>query len=146
MTTTEESAIGTTKFSSPVIRWIDYRLPIFTFLRHELHEYPTPRNLNFLWNFGSLAGIVLVIMIVTGIVLAMHYVPTFGAAFNCVEHITRDVNYSWLIRYAHTTGASMFFAAVYIHIFRGFKLDFERRERPACNVVAFCAEKSANAR
>jgi quinol-cytochrome oxidoreductase complex cytochrome b subunit len=102
-----------------VIDWIDYRLPIFTLLRHELREYPTPRNLNYLWNFGSLAGIVLVIMIMTGIVLAMHYVPTGSGAFNSVEHIMRDVNYGWLIRFVHTTGASMFFAAVYIHIFRG---------------------------
>jgi quinol-cytochrome oxidoreductase complex cytochrome b subunit len=116
---TEDHATGTTKFSNPVIRWIDFRLPIFTFMHHELHEYPTPRNLNYLWNFGSLAGIVLVIMIVTGIVLAMHYVPTVGGAFNSVEHIMRDVNYGWLIRFVHTTGASMFFAAVYIHIFRG---------------------------
>jgi len=115
----EEHAMSSTEFSNPVIRWIDYRLPVFTFLHHELHEYPTPRNLNYLWNFGSLAGIVLVIMIGTGIVLAMHYVPTFGGAFNSVEHIMRDVNYGWLIRYLHTTGASMFFAAVYIHIFRG---------------------------
>src|SRR5713101_6491796 len=115
-----DRASSDTKFSNPVIRWIDYRLPVFTFLHHELHEYPTPRNLNYLWNFGSLAGIVLVIMIATGIVLAMHYVPTFGSAFNSVEHIMRDVNYGWLIRYLHTTGASMFFAAVYIHIFRGF--------------------------
>src|SRR6266403_1649559 len=116
---TEEHAMSSTEFSNPVIRWIDYRLPIFTFLHHELHEYPTPRNLNYLWNFGSLAGIVLVTMIVTGIVLAMHYVPTVGGAFNSVEHIMRDVNYGWLIRYVHTTGASMFFAVVYIHIFRG---------------------------
>lgn len=117
---TENRAMSSTEFSNPVIRWIDFRFPIFTFLHHELHEYPTPRNLNYLWNFGSLAGIVLVIMIMTGIVLAMHYVPTFGGAFNSVEHIMRDVNYGWLIRYVHTTGASMFFAAVYIHIFRGF--------------------------
>jgi quinol-cytochrome oxidoreductase complex cytochrome b subunit len=102
-----------------VIDWIDYRLPIFTFLRHELHEYPTPRNLNYLWNFGSLAGITLLIMIVTGIVLAMHYTPTVDGAFTSVEHIMRDVNYGWLIRYLHTTGASMFFALVYVHIFRG---------------------------
>jgi quinol-cytochrome oxidoreductase complex cytochrome b subunit len=107
---TEDHVTGRPKFSNPVIRWIDFRLPIFTFMHHELHEYPTPRNLNYLWNFGSLAGIVLVIMIATGIVLAMHYVPTFGGAFNSVEHIMRDVNYGWLIRYAHTTGASMFFA------------------------------------
>src|SRR5712672_4377317 len=117
---TDDHAMSSTEFSNPVIRWIDYRLPVFSFLHHELHEYPTPRNLNYLWNFGSLAGIVLVIMIATGIVLAMRYVPTFGGAFNSVEHIMRDVNYGWLIRYVHTTGASMFFAAVYIHIFRGF--------------------------
>ena len=102
-----------------IIDWIDHRLPIFTFLQHELNEYPTPRNLNYLWNFGSLAGIVLVIMIVTGIVLAMHYTATAAGAFNSVEHIMRDVNYGWLIRYVHSTGASMFFAVVYIHIFRG---------------------------
>src|SRR5262245_37615842 len=108
-----------TDFSNPVIRWIDYRLPIFTFLHHELNAYPTPRNLNYLWNFGSLAGIVLLIMIASGIVLAMHYVPTGEGAFKSVEHIMRDVNYGWLIRYIHTTGASMFFAVVYIHIFRG---------------------------
>src|SRR5260221_6209169 len=116
---TDDHAMSSTEFSNPAIRWIDYRLPIFTFLHRELHEYPTPRNLNYLWNFGSLAGIVLVTMIVTGIVLAMHYVPTFGGAFNSVEHIMRDVNYGWLIRFVHTTGASMIFAVVYIHIFRG---------------------------
>src|ERR1700751_5626391 len=106
-------------FSNAVIRWIDYRLPIFTFLDHELNAYQTPRNLNYLWNFGSLAGIVLLIMIASGIVLAMHYVPTGNGAFKSVEHIMRDVNYGWLIRYIHTTGASIFFAVVYIHIFRG---------------------------
>src|SRR5256884_106954 len=102
-----------------VREWFDYRLPIFTFLRRELNEYPTPRNLTYLWNFGSLSGIVLVIMIVTGIVLAMHYTPTTAGAFDSVEYIMRDVNYGWLIRYVHTTGASMFFAVVYMHIFRG---------------------------
>lgn len=107
------------KSRSRIIEWIDYRLPIFTLLRHELDEYPTPKNLNYLWSFGSLAGITLVIMIVTGIVLAMHYTPTAEDAFKSVEHIMRDVNYGWLIRYVHTTGASMFFAVVYIHIFRG---------------------------
>jgi hypothetical protein len=76
-----------------IINWVDYRLPIFTFLRRELNEYPTPRNLNYLWNFGSLSGIVLVTMIVTGIVLAMHYTPTTAGAFDSVEHIMRDVNY-----------------------------------------------------
>src|SRR5438445_13843767 len=115
----EGHVMSDTKLSNPVIRWIDYRLPIFTFMHHELHEYPTPRNLNYLWNFGSLSGIVLVIMIVTGIVLAMHYTPTTAGAFDSVEYIMRDVSYGWLIRYVHITGASMFFAVVYIHIFRG---------------------------
>jgi quinol-cytochrome oxidoreductase complex cytochrome b subunit len=117
--TTLDTEEKKTKFSNPVIHWIDHRLPVFTLLRHQLDEYPTPRNLNYLWNFGSLAGIVLVTMIATGIVLAMHYVPTADGAFISVEHIMRDVNYGWLIRYVHTSGASMFFAVVYIHIFRG---------------------------
>ena len=79
---TDDHAMSSAEFSNPVIRWIDFRLPIFTFINTELHEYPTPRNLNYLWNFGSLAGIVLVIMIATGVVLAMHYVPTVGGAFS----------------------------------------------------------------
>ena len=116
---TEDQATGAPKFSNPVIRWIDYRLPFFTFLHQELQAYPAPRNLSYLWNFGSLAGIALVTMIATGIALAMNYTPSVGGAFNSVEHIMRDVNYGWLIRYVHTTGASMFFAVVYIHIFRG---------------------------
>ena len=102
-----------------LIKWIDYRLPIFTMMQHSLVDYPTPKNLNYWWNFGSLAGICLVIQIVTGIVLAMHYTPHVDLAFNSVEHIMRDVNYGWLIRYIHANGASMFFVVVYIHIFRG---------------------------
>jgi ubiquinol-cytochrome c reductase cytochrome b/c1 subunit len=105
--------------TSRIIRWIDYRLPFVAMLEHELHEYPTPRNLNYWWNFGSLAGIVLVIMIVTGITLAMYYTPNADMAFDSVERIMRDVNYGWLIRYIHMNGASMFFMIVYIHIFRG---------------------------
>ncbi len=103
----------------PVVKWIDDRLPVFTFLQHELNEYPTPKNLNYWWNFGSLAGIVLVVMIVTGIFLAMNYTPHVDHAFDSVERIMRDVNYGWLIRYVHMNGASMFFLVVYIHIFRG---------------------------
>jgi quinol-cytochrome oxidoreductase complex cytochrome b subunit len=106
-------------FSNPIVRWIDHRLPVFTFMHHEMHEYPTPKNLNYWWNFGSLAGIVLVIMLVTGIVLAMHYTPHVDYAFQSVERIMRDVNYGWLIRYVHANGASFFFIVVYIHIFRG---------------------------
>jgi quinol-cytochrome oxidoreductase complex cytochrome b subunit len=104
---------------SKLVRWIDHRLPVFTFLQHELHEYPTPKNLSYWWNFGSLAGIMLVIMIVTGIFLAMQYTPNVTMAFDSVERIMRDVNYGWLIRYIHMNGASFFFIVTYIHIFRG---------------------------
>ncbi len=104
---------------SKLVRWIDHRLPIFTFMQHELHDYPTPRNLSYWWNFGSLAGIMLVIMIVTGIFLAMQYTPYSPLAFDSVERIMRDVNYGWLMRYIHMNGASFFFMVVYIHIFRG---------------------------
>jgi len=102
-----------------IVRWIDYRLPVFSYLDHELHEYPTPKNLSYWWNFGSLAGFMLVTMIVTGIFLAMNYTPHIDYAFNSVERIMRDVNYGWLMRYIHMNGASFFFIVTYIHIFRG---------------------------
>ncbi len=102
-----------------IARWIDHRLPIFTFIDHDLRDYPTPRNLNYWWNFGSLAGFMLVVMILTGITLAMHYTADSNLAFGSVEHIMRDVNYGWMIRYIHLNGASFFFIATYIHIFRG---------------------------
>jgi ubiquinol-cytochrome c reductase cytochrome b/c1 subunit len=105
--------------TSRVIRWIDYRLPFVGMLQHELYEYPTPRNLSYWWNFGSLSGIMLVVMIVTGIFLAMQYTPHAALAFDSVERIMRDVDYGWMLRYAHMNGASMFFALVYIHMFRG---------------------------
>ena len=102
-----------------LVKWVDHRLPIISLMNEELNEYPTPRNLNYWWNFGSLAGIVLVIMIVTGIVLAMQYTAHVDHAFDSVERIMRDVNYGWLLRYIHMNGGSFFFALVYIHIFRG---------------------------
>lgn len=102
-----------------IIKWIDDRLPIFTLIGHELRDYPTPRNLNYMWNFGSLAGFMLLIMILTGVFLAMNYIPNVHHAFDSVERIMREVNYGWLIRYMHMNGASMFFIIVYIHIFRG---------------------------
>ncbi len=108
-----------TQSQSKLVRWIDHRLPIFTFMQHELNEYPTPRNLSYWWNFGSLSGIMLVIMIVTGIFLAMEYTPHVDYAFNSVERIMRDVNFGWLMRYLHMNGASFFFIVVYIHLFRG---------------------------
>jgi quinol-cytochrome oxidoreductase complex cytochrome b subunit len=112
-------AVGSSRRSSRVVQWIDHRLPVFTFVNHELNDYPTPRNLNYLWNFGSLAGFMLVVMIFTGVVLAMHYTADSNLAFGSVEHIMRDVNYGWMIRYIHLNGASFFFIATYIHIFRG---------------------------
>lgn len=99
--------------------WVDERLPIFSAMHHELNEYPTPKNLNYWWNFGSLAGITLVVMILTGLVLAMHYTADTKLAFQSVERIMRDVNSGWLVRYIHMNGASMFFLVVYIHMFRG---------------------------
>ncbi|MFP6741815.1 MAG: cytochrome b N-terminal domain-containing protein [Alphaproteobacteria bacterium] len=104
---------------NPVVQWVEYRLPIFGFVNHHLIDYPAPRNLNYWWNFGSLAGIALVLQIATGIILAMHYTPQADLAFDSVEHIMRNVNYGWLMRYAHANGGSMFFLVVYIHIFRG---------------------------
>lgn len=106
-------------WNNSVVKWIDDRLPIFSFMHEETVEYPTPKNLNYWWNFGSLAGIVLVIMIITGIILAMHYTPHVDMAFASTERIDRDVNYGWLIRDIHMNGASIFFLVVYIHIFRG---------------------------
>jgi len=100
-------------------RWLDTRLPIIRF-GADLLEFPTPRNLNYWWTFGGILAFCLVVQIVTGIVLAMHYDPSGAGAFTSVEqHIMRDVNYGWLIRGLHANGASMFFIAVYIHIMRG---------------------------
>ena len=107
------------QFSNPAVRWIDHRLPIFSFLNHEANEYPTPKNLNYFWNFGSLAGISLVVMIITGIALSMSYTAHVDYAFESVERIMRDVNHGWLLRYIHMNGASFFFIVVFIHIFRG---------------------------
>jgi quinol-cytochrome oxidoreductase complex cytochrome b subunit len=102
-----------------LVKWIDQRMPIFSTMQHAAMDYPTPRNLSYWWNFGSLAGFMLVVMIVTGVILAMHYTPHVDYAFSSVERIMRDVNYGWLIRYIHMNGGSMFFIVVYIHVFRG---------------------------
>ena len=107
------------EIANPVLNWIDTRLPIFTMMQKEYGVFPTPRNFNYFWNFGALAMVNLVIMIATGIFLAMNYQPNSTLAFNSVQHIMRDVNYGWLIRYFHQNGASMFFIVVYVHIFRG---------------------------
>lgn len=100
-------------------KWLDTRLPILRLAHDSFVDYPTPKNLNYWWTFGGILTFCLVTQIITGIILAMHYTPHVDMAFNSVEHIMRDVNYGWLIRYIHANGASMFFLAVYIHMFRG---------------------------
>ena len=99
------------------MRW--NKKSLFAVVNNHLIDYPTPINLNYFYGFGSLAGIMLVIQILTGIFLAMHYTPHIDLAFNSVEHIMRDVNNGWFIRYTHANGASFFFIVVYVHIFRG---------------------------
>ncbi len=98
-------------------KWFNDRLPLLTLSDH-LKEYPTPKNLNYWWTFGGILTFCLVAQIITGVILAMHYVAHSDLAFASVEHIMRNVNYGWLLRYFHANGASMFFLAVYIHIFR----------------------------
>jgi len=100
-------------------KWWDERLPLMRMMHSQFIDFPTPRNLNYLWTFGGILMFCLVAQIVTGIILAMHYQPSAAEAFNSVETIRRDVNYGWMIRNFHAVGASMFFIAVYIHIFRG---------------------------
>ncbi len=102
------------------LAWIEHRLPIGSLVNKVVGtEHPTPRNLNYWWNFGSIAGICLMLQIMTGLFLAMNYAASTGIAFDSVERIMRDVNYGWLLRYMHAVGASMFFVVVYIHICRG---------------------------
>src|SRR6185312_2905417 len=105
--------------SNAFMKWVDDRLPIVRFSKEHLMDYPTPKNLNYWWTFGGILATMLAIQILTGIVLAMHYTPQQNLAFDSVELIKRDVNYGRFIQSVHETGATMFFFAVYIHIFRG---------------------------
>ncbi len=108
------------KPQAPLMQWLDEKLPLPRLVYNAIGAgYPVPRNLNYFWNFGVLAGFCLVLQIVTGIILAMHYAPNAAIAFDSTEHIMRDVNWGWLMRYAHANGASAFFVVVYMHIFRG---------------------------
>ena len=104
---------------NPAMQWLEKRLPIGGLIHSSFVAYPTPRNLNYWWTFGGILSFMLGVQIITGIVLAMHYTPHVDLAFKSVEGIMRDVNYGWLLRYLHSNGASMFFVAVYIHMFRG---------------------------
>ena len=107
------------KPSSNFAKWMDERLPVARMVHDSFVEFPTPRNLNYLWTFGAILSFCLVAQLVTGIILAMHYEPSAALAFDSIETIRRDVNFGWMIRNFHAVGASMFFVAVYIHTFRG---------------------------
>jgi quinol-cytochrome oxidoreductase complex cytochrome b subunit len=112
-----------------VISWIDQRFPLTSFVKHELTGYPTPRNLSYWWNFGFLAGFVLMMQVATGIFLAMHYKADSALAFDSIQHIMRDVNYGWLLRYLHSTGASAFFLVIFIHMARTLYYGSYRKPR-----------------
>ena len=105
--------------TNPALKWIERRLPILGLVHSSFVAYPTPRNLNYWWTFGAILSMMLAVQILTGVILAMHYTPHVDMAFKSVESIVRDVNYGWLLRNMHASGASMFFVAVYIHMFRG---------------------------
>src|SRR5215831_13412211 len=113
------SAHSIYKPQSPVMQWLERRLPIAGLVYSSFVVYPVPRNLNYWWTFGGILAFMLGAQMITGIVLAMHYTPHVDLAFNSVESIMRDVNYGWLLRYLHANGASFFFVAVYAHIVRG---------------------------
>jgi ubiquinol-cytochrome c reductase cytochrome b subunit len=104
---------------SGAAKWFEKRLPVLGLIHSSFIVYPTPRNLNYWWTFGGILAFMLAAQIVTGVVLAMHYTPYAPLAMSSVESIMRDVNYGWLLRYLHANGASLFFFAVYVHIFRG---------------------------
>jgi ubiquinol-cytochrome c reductase cytochrome b/c1 subunit len=105
--------------TNAALRWLEDRLPIVGLSYSAGVSYPTPRNLNYWWTFGGILTFMLAVQIITGIILVMHFTPHVDMAFNSVEHIMRDVNYGWLLRYLHSNGAAMFFLAVYVHLFRG---------------------------
>src|SRR6201746_1339347 len=105
--------------SHPALKWIERRLPIMGLVHSSFVAYPTPRNLNYWWTFGAILSLMLGVQILTGVILAMHYTPHADLAFKSVELLVRDVNYGWLLRNIHASGASMCFLAVYVHMFRG---------------------------
>ena len=101
------------KYKNSFLNWIEYRLPIISYIEKEYGDYPMPKNANYFWSFGALATILLIVLIVSGIFLAMFYTPHTDMAFDSVERIMRDVNYGWLLRYIHSNGAAFFFIIVY---------------------------------
>src|SRR5674476_6172 len=117
------------KYLTCLLGWVDERFPLTANWKAHLSEYYAPKNFNFWYFFGSLALLVLVLQIVTGIFLTMNYKPDAELAFMSVEYIMRDVDWGWLIRYMHSTGASMFFVVVYLHMFRGMMYGSYRKPR-----------------
>jgi ubiquinol-cytochrome c reductase cytochrome b subunit len=113
------SGESTYKPGSGFERWLDQRLPIVRLMHDSFVAYPTPKNLNYWWTFGAVLSFCLIVQIITGIILAMHYVPNAAMAFDSVQRIKRDISFGWLIQSLHAVGASMFFLAVYVHMFRG---------------------------
>ncbi|MCK9489647.1 MAG: cytochrome bc complex cytochrome b subunit [Xanthomonadales bacterium] len=128
---------GPDKAASPkgLLGWIEERLPILAFTKAHTSEYYAPRNFNFWYYFGSLAMLVLVNQIVTGIWLTMNYKPSAAEAFHSIEYMMRDVDWGWLIRYMHSTGASLFFVVVYLHMFRGLMYGSYRKPRELLWVI-----------
>lgn len=124
----KEPVTGAGAFNAP-LTWVDQRFPLMSNWKTHLSEYYAPKNFNFWYFFGSLAMLVLVIQIVTGIFLVMHYKPDAAKAFESVEYIMREVPYGWLVRYMHSTGASAFFVVVYLHMFRGLIYGSYRKPR-----------------
>ncbi len=113
------SGPSTYKPSSAFGKWMHERLPIYALVKETALDFPTPKNLNYFWTFGGILAVMLIVQILTGIILVMHYTPHVDMAFESKEHIIRNVNYGWMIQKFHEVGASMFFIAVYIHMFRG---------------------------
>jgi ubiquinol-cytochrome c reductase cytochrome b/c1 subunit len=113
----------------PAARWFDARLPLISYLRREYVDYPTPRNLNHLWNFGAFITVTLALLILTGLFLALNYTPTIAGAFNSVEAIDRELPSGWLIRAIHQAGATLFFVTLYVHMFRSLYYGSYKRPR-----------------
>ena len=140
---TEENLTPSTEENpsrNALVNWIDERLPVRAFFRNHLTHYYAPKNFNFWYFFGSLALMVLVMQIVTGIFLTMHYKPDATQAFASIEYIMRDVDWGWLIRYLHSTGASAFFVVVYLHMFRALLYGSYKKPRELLLYLALMAE------
>ena len=118
--------------------WVDARFPLMQLWNEHVGQYYAPKNFNFWYYFGVLSLVVLVIQIVTGIWLVMNYKPDAEFAFASVEYIMRDVDWGWLIRYMHSTGASFFFIVIYLHMFRGIMYGSYRKPRELIWVLGMC--------